>query len=59
MCVVKTRENAKMKENVRKRREVFVSLCRVWKLKGFEFHRKEKVKMLRQMRSLKVMLQIC
>ena len=29
----------KLKENVRKRREVFVSKCRVWKLKEADVHR--------------------
>ena len=33
ICVVK------LKENVRKRREVFVSKCRVWKLKEADVHR--------------------
>ena len=33
ICVVK------LKENVRKRREVFVSKCRVWKLKETDVHR--------------------
>ena len=53
ICVVK------LKENVRKRREVFVIKSRVWKFKDSDVHKISRGRsMQRQMRSLKMMSKI-
>ena len=50
----------KLKENVRKKSEVFVSKCRVWKFKEADVTEISRIRsMQRQMQGLNVILLIC